>query len=119
MKAKKITYYITTILFSIMLLMGAGMYFFNYEHVTGEFTKLGFPLWIIYPLAVVKILGIIALWVKAIPNTLREWAYAGFFFNLVLAFHAHIGAQDGDQYGALIALVLLLVSRYTLGKDKN
>lgn len=116
MKTTKIIYYISTTLFSIMLLMGAGMYFFNYEYAAGEFTKLGFPTWIIYPLAGIKIIGIISLWVKAIPGTLREWAYAGFFFNLILAFFAHLNINDGEQFGALIALILLITSRYTLGK---
>lgn len=36
-------------------------------------------------------------------------------FNIALAFFAHLMADDGEQIGALIAMVLLL-SSYFLGK---
>ena len=46
---------------------------------------------------------------------LKEWAYAGFFFNFVMAFFAHQQAGDGQWAGALVALVVLLTS-YFVGK---
>jgi len=92
------------------------MYFFNYAHVSEEFGNLGFPLWIIYPLAVLKIIGVATLWIKALPSLLREWAYAGMFFNVLLAFVAHVMVSDGEQWGALVALILIVLSRFSLSK---
>ncbi len=37
------------------------------------------------------ILGLIAIWSNK-SATLKEWAYAGFFFNFVLAFLAEVHA---------------------------
>lgn len=108
-KRNRIIYLIATGLLSIMMLGSAGMYFYDHAMVSEVFTKLGFPTYIIYPLAVAKILGLIAIWTRK-NQTLKEWAYAGFFFDFILAISAHIKANDGEFAGALIALVILLVS---------
>ncbi|MDG2193840.1 MAG: DoxX family protein [Polaribacter sp.] len=109
MERKKIIYYVSTGLLTMLLLFSAGMYFFNHEEVAGIFTAFGYPTYIIYPYAIAKILGLIAIWFVSSKN-LKEWAYAGFFFAFVLAFFAHVMVGDGEQMGAVIALVLLAVS---------
>jgi len=114
MKTQKIIYWIATTLLTLLVLFSAGMYFFNHAEIVNEFTALGFPTYIIYPLATLKILGLIVI-LGNIGGNLKEWAYAGFFFNFVLAFFAHLVVGDGEQLGALMALVLLLAS-YFLGK---
>ncbi|MCH3883248.1 DoxX family protein [Tenacibaculum aquimarinum] len=114
MKTNKIIFYASTGLLTVMMLMSAGMYFFNYEEVAGMFTNFGYPAYIIQPYGVVKILGLVALWFFR-GKFINEWAYAGFFFAFILAFFAHFMIGDGEQWGALIAMVLLLVS-YFFGK---
>jgi hypothetical protein len=114
-KRNKIIYWIVTGLLTVLMLMSAVMYFMNYEMVSATFLKLGFPTFVIYPLAIAKILGLIAILSKK-SKLLKEWAYAGFFFDFVLAFFAHIVAQDGEFAPALIAIVLLIVSRIYDGK---
>ena len=91
------------------------MYLFNNAMVAEEFTNLGFPTYIIYPLATAKILGLLALWFSK-SSTLKEWAYAGFFFNVILALSAHLAISDGGFGGAAVALVLLFVSYFTWKK---
>ncbi|MGH1336849.1 MAG: DoxX family protein [Aureispira sp.] len=108
-KSKQITYLISTGLLTALMLMSAGMYFFNYEMITATFTKLNYPAYLVYPLAVAKILGLIAIWTKK-SDTLKEWAYAGFFFDVVLALLAHLYANDGEYAPALVGVVLVLVS---------
>ncbi len=114
MKTQKITYWIVTVLLALLVLFSAGMYFFNHTEIVNAFTALGFPTYLIYPLATLKIVGLIVI-LGNMGSNLKEWAYAGFFFNFVLAFFAHVMIGDGEQFGALMALVLLLVS-YFLGK---
>ncbi|MCT4646023.1 MAG: DoxX family protein [Carboxylicivirga sp.] len=115
-KRDKIIYWIATGLLSAMMLMSAGMYIFNNDTVTTVFTKLGFPTFIIYPLAVAKILGVIAI-LSNFSRKLTEWAYAGFFFDFVLAAAAHIAIKDGEEMGASVALALLFVS-YIFGRKR-
>ncbi len=117
MKRDKIIFYAATGLLTLLLLFSAGMYFFNHEEVAGMFTSFGYPTYIIYPYAVAKVLGIIAIWFIA-NKTVKEWAYAGFFFAFIFAFFAHIMIGDGEQMGAVIAMVLLVVS-YIYNKKVN
>ncbi|MGB5820236.1 MAG: DoxX family protein [Saonia sp.] len=114
MKIQKIFYWIATSLFSLLMLFSASMYFFNHEEIVKAFDTLGHPSYIIYPLAVLKLLGLIVI-LSNKGGFLKEWAYAGFFFNFVLAFFAHYMANDGEHMGAFVAIVLLLTS-YFLGK---
>jgi hypothetical protein len=92
----------------------AMMYFTKYEMVTGFFEHLGFPTWIIYPLAVAKVLGIIAVLVKK-SRVLLEWAYAGFFFDAILATAAHHYAGDGVAIMSIMAVIATVVSRLLYG----
>lgn len=105
----KIVFYISTGLISLMMLLSAGMYILSTEQVAEVFTKLGYPTYIIYPLAAAKILGLLAIW-SNVSRILKEWAYAGFFFDFVLAFSAHLAVADGEWIMAAVALVLLGLS---------
>lgn len=117
MNPQKILYYLSTGLLTLIMLFSAYNYFFNYEMIEGFFTTFGYPTYIIYPLAIAKILGLIAIWTRLSP-LLKEWAYAGFFYDVVLAFTAHY-FTDGGYLFSIIALVALLVSRYTEGRVFN
>ena len=109
MKTNKIIYWISTGLLCALFIMGAMMYIFNYPRAEGFFISLGFPTWIIYPLATVKILGVITILTRK-SNFLKELAYAGFLFDALLAFFAHLMVSDGEHMPALIAFALLIVS---------
>lgn len=110
-KRNKIIYYVATGLLSALMLMSVGMYVFNHDEISTTFVKLGYPAYIVYPLALAKILGLIAIWTRK-SNTLLEWAYAGFFFDFILAFFAHLMVSDGEQGGAVVATILLGVSYF-------
>ncbi len=109
MKRTKILYWIFTGLFSLMITGGAMMYFIQHDMVAEMLTALGYPVFIIYPLATAKLLGVTAI-VSNKSKMLKEFAYAGFFFELLLAIQAHIMAGDGGFPGPLAALTLVVVS---------
>ncbi len=117
MKKDKIIFYLATGLLTLLMLFSVSMYFFKHDDVVGAFTSFGYPSYIIYPYAVAKLLGLFAIWN---PNfkVLKEWAYAGFFFAFILAFFAHVMVGDGEQGGALMAFVLLIIS-YIFNKRIN
>jgi len=108
-KRTKIIYRVATGLFTLLMLMGSGMYFFNHEMVAEMFTKLGYPTYLIYPLAVAKLLGLTAIWTNK-SEMLKEWAYAGFVFTFILAISAHINVGDGEFIPATFALTMVLIS---------
>ncbi len=108
-KSDKTIYRASTLALALLFVAGAGMYIFNYPRAHGFFVSLGFPTWIIYPLAVAKILGAIAI-VTRVSAFLKELAYAGFLYDAILALVAHVMVRDGEYYFAGFALVLIAVS---------
>jgi len=110
-KKNLLIYRIVTGLFSVMIALGVSQYFFNHEVAIGMFQALEFPPYLIYPMGIAKVLGLIAIWGNFSP-TLKEWAYAGFVFNLLLGISAHLNVGDGEAMGAGIALVFVLVSYF-------
>lgn len=112
-KVQKILYWISTIAICGIMLYSATMYFSNTDMVKGFFEALHYPTYIVIPLAILKILGIIMiLWRKS--KWLTEWAYAGFFFDFILATAAHYYAEHGLGL-SFIAIPILFIS-YFLGK---
>ena len=117
MKRDKIIYYIATGLLTLLMFYSVSMYFIMHEDVSKMFTNFGYPTYIIYPYAIAKLLGLFALCNPSFKS-LKEWAYSGFFFAFILAFFAHYMIGDGEQGGAMIALILLIVS-YIFSKKIN
>ncbi|MEE9432017.1 MAG: DoxX family protein [Melioribacteraceae bacterium] len=108
-KNKKIFYYGSTGILTLLMLMSAGMYIFDHGTISETFIGLGYPAYIVYPLAFAKLLGLTAIWTKK-SKLLKEWAYAGFFFDFIIALFAHIMISDGGFAPAVVALILLLTS---------
>ncbi len=109
-KRNKIIYWIATGLFSAFMLMNVVVYAGQNEMVSDMFASLGYPTYLVYPLGLAKLLGIIAILTRR-SMLLKEWAYAGFFFNFLLAFTAHLMVGDGGFAAPIVAIILLLVSR--------
>jgi hypothetical protein len=65
------------------------------DHVALITTKLGYPKYILPFLGVAKALGVIAILIPGFPR-IKEWAYAGLFFDLVGATYSNI-MVDGLQ----------------------
>ena len=118
MKRNKIIYWIATGLLSLLMIMSAGMYFFNTEQVSEIFIGLGYNARIVIPLAILKLLGITAI-ISNFSKTLKEWAYFGFLLDFLLALEGHLSANDGGFGAAAIALVLWSISYFFYRKIKS
>lgn len=105
MKINKIVYWAATLLLSAMMLLSAGMYLGKFAEMSVGFQALGYPPYLPAVLAAAKILGVAAILARRFA-TLREWAYAGFFFNFTLALIAHIQTRTSFA-GVVVALILL------------
>jgi DoxX-like family len=64
--------------------------------VAEVFSFLGFPEYFRVQLAWAKFLGI-ALLLAPVPARLKEWAYAGFAFNIASAIMAHLALGEGPE----------------------
>ena len=111
----RIIYWVSTVAMCGVFAFSAQMYLRNPEMVAGFFKMLNYPEYLVYPLAIAKILGIVAI-LSNKSKLLSEWAYAGFFFDAVLAFVAHYVAQDGGSMFSIIAIAATIISRYLWSK---
>ncbi len=110
--AKKILFWVSTGILTLIMLFSIYNYFFNHQGIVDFFVNMGYPTYLIYPLAIAKILGLVAIWGN-FSKWLKEWAYAGFFFNTILAFFAHYMVSDGQHLFAVIAFFAVLISYFT------
>jgi len=90
-----IVYWTATALFCLQ--MGFTAYAqLRLPQVAEAFTRLGFPDYFRVELSLAKLLGIVLL-LAPVPPRLKEWAYAGFAFNLASALIAHLSVGDGPE----------------------
>lgn len=82
-------------------------------------TDLGYPIYFAKFLGVAKLLGVFAI-LTGISSTLKEWAYAGFTFDVCGAFASHVSVGD-PAWKALIPLLFLVVqlASYALWRRSN
>ena len=94
MKKIKIFYWIFTGLLGVMMLFSSiPDLLIIPQAVEIISTHLGYPRYLIPFLGVAKLLGVIAILVPGFPR-LKEWAYAGFVFDLIGAMYSHIAVGD-------------------------
>jgi len=114
MKAKVIGYWVCTVLVVFFMLPGGIVQVLRSPQTMAGFTRLGLPEWFVLCVGVWKILGSIAvLW----PGfaLLKEWAYAGIFFDLTGAAVAN-GAtgQVWWHVAAPLAIIGILYGSWAL-----
>jgi hypothetical protein len=77
-------------------------------------TDLGYPAYFGVFLGVWELLGVVALLLPGTP-LLKEWAYAGIFFDLTAAVVAHFEAGDSPgKIATPIVVGLLTVASWAL-----
>jgi hypothetical protein len=102
-------------------LVGAVMAFSGVLYLVGPrpvldvMRELGYPPYFVPLLGVAKLLGVAALvapWPRA--HTLREWAYAGFTFDLVAAIVSHLATGGATHVPQPLIVLMLLFTSYFL-----
>jgi hypothetical protein len=126
MNKNKLIFRITTGLLALMYLGGGSRYFLEFQEMSDIFATLQFPRWLHPLLGVTKFMAVISLLtilfnVKANPKWLKEWTYAGIFFNGTLALIAHqmIGEPFELSMPAIMVIVFVIISRVSWGKLNN
>ena len=116
--ARKIAYWGSTALASLALL-GSLTYLTGSEQVVSGFAKAGYPQHLRIVLGIAKPLAAIVLLLPGLA-LLKEWAYAGVAFALVMAMIS--GYLSGDVKSWILApvvLVLVAVSYLTRPPDRR
>jgi len=110
-RIRLIAYWITTILGPASFVIGGVLFLTHGEQQAAIFAHLGYPSYMLYIIGLGKFLGAIVCVLPGLPR-LKEWAYAGFFFDLggAAASHAFVGDGVGQIMQPLVFLALVMAS---------
>lgn len=116
----KIIYWIATGWLSLGMTSTGVVQLIRMEEEVAMITRLGYPAYIVTLLGIAKLLGVVAVLIPRFP-VLKEWAYAGFFFNMVGALYSHLvaGSASAELFGPTLLLVLTGVSWYFRPADRT
>jgi uncharacterized membrane protein len=103
MKTKVIGYWLTTAFLAFALLSGGVAELARRRENVEGMMHLGYPLYFITIIGVWKVLRALALLVPRFPR-LKEWAYAGIFFNMTGAAVSHAVCGDAAWH-VIVTLV--------------
>ncbi|HEY4108278.1 DoxX family protein [Puia sp.] len=109
MKPKTITllYWIFTILFAALMIFSAsGGLKPSADAIKIMHDGLGYPVYFIPFISVAKLLGSITILIPGL-NRLKEWAYAGLFFDLAAAVYS--GIASGGKFDPMMLFMLIWI----------
>lgn len=109
----RVLYWISTVLVVLVMASGGVVDALRTESALHVFRDLGYPDYFSVILGVAKVLGVLALLVP-VPRTLREWAYAGFTFDVtaaILSLFAR-GYPPSAQVVPVVSLAMVLLSHF-------
>jgi len=108
MKKTKIIYWIFTSLFALLMLSSAIPDVLSSPvAVKGMHEGLGYPVYFIPFIGVAKLLGVVAILIPGYPR-IKEWAFAGLFFDLIGATYSIISSGAPPANWVFMALPLSL-----------
>jgi hypothetical protein len=105
MQRKTIAYWATTSLFCAVLGFSGVAHTTRLDTLVESMTGLGYPVYVMTIIGIAKLCGVVALLAPGRP-LLKEWAYAGFTFNLIGATASHVFV--GDPLSETLPPVVLL-----------
>jgi hypothetical protein len=112
MKTIKIIYWISTILIVALMVFSAISSFLPNPDGEKMMNAMGYHAYVFHFLAVAKILGAIAILMPGFPR-LKEWAYAGYAFDLIGATYSmYASGFPFSQWAMMFVFIAILFVSY-------
>lgn len=106
-KTINILYWVFTLIFAaLMIFSSVGGIGPNEQTIQIFHTYLGYPIYFIQFISWAKIIGVIAILVPGFRK-IKEWAYAGLFFDLTAAVYSGIAA--GGKFDPMMLTMLIWI----------
>lgn len=105
MKKINIAYYIVTGMLTLGLGLGAVANLMSSQESLEVYRAIGMPDYLPPFLGLAKILGLIAIWIPGYPR-IKEWAYAGLFYDLLGATYGGIVAGPEPMEASFIIILI-------------
>jgi hypothetical protein len=119
-RARRVAYWLLTLFIAYEMAAGALWDLLGIEYVRVVITHLGYPLYFLTIIGAWKLPCAMALLAPGLPR-LKEWAYAGAFFNYTGAFESHLLAGDRAALwtGPLVFALFTMASRVLLPPERR
>lgn len=118
-KLKKAGYWVTTVLLCLGMISGGIAQLVMAKTNAEGMIHLGYPYYMMPILGAWKTFGVIGLWVPEFV-LVKEWAYAGFFFELSGAVVSHMARGDGvEKWMAPFIFIVLVIISWRLRPQKR
>ena len=106
-KTNNLVYWISTIIFSALMIFSAiGGLKPNQQSIQIIHDGLGYPIYFIQFISVAKLLGVIIILIPG-RGRIKDWAYAGLFFDLAGAIYSGIAASG--KFDPLMLTMLIWI----------
>lgn len=116
---RRIIYVASTAILVLEILVGAFMDLAHFPYVVEDVRSIGYPTYVLYIVGVWKVLAVGALLWPRLPR-LREWAYAGAFFEMSGAAASHVLVGDPiGKYAAPLAFTFLTLVSWWFQPDQE
>jgi hypothetical protein len=111
---RTIAYWIATVLLAAENVLGGIWDVARIPYVRKDVVELGFPIYVLTILGTWKLLGAVAILVPRFPR-LKEWAYAGMFFNYSGAVASQLTVGNGiGSWGYPLFVTMLVLASWRL-----
>ncbi|MGG0845178.1 DoxX family protein [Peribacillus simplex] len=109
MKKINIIYWIFTGLLAALMVLGSIPDIMSVPDAVALFNHLGYPTYLLPFLGIAKLLGVVAILIPGFPR-IKEWAYAGFVFDLTGAMYSSISVGDPASEWLLFIIGYFLIA---------
>ncbi len=112
-RKRMIAYWVATVFVAGNSAVAGALDILRIQPFFGILLHLGYPAYFSTLLGVWKVLGAVALLAPRYPR-LKEWAYAGLFFDFTAAIASHAAIGEGAQLIGPISSIVFLAASYAL-----
>jgi hypothetical protein len=107
-KTVNVTYWIATIIFAaLMLFSSASGLQPSQQAIQILHDGLGYPAYFIQFISFAKLFGVIAILIPGLNKTVKEWAYAGLFFDLAGAMYS--GFASTGKFDPMVLTIFVWI----------
>jgi hypothetical protein len=107
-KTTNIIYWISTVIFAALMIFSAfGGLQPSRQAIQLIHDTLGYPVYFIQFISFAKLIGVAAILIPRLNRSVKEWAYAGLFFDLAGAIYS--GVASSGKFDPLMLTMLIWI----------
>jgi hypothetical protein len=107
-KSANLIYWISTIIFAALMIFSAsGGLQPSKDAIKLIHDALGYPVYFIQFISIAKLIGCVVILIPGLNRSIKEWAYAGLFFDLAGAIYS--GVASAGKFDPLMLTLLIWI----------